>query len=186
MKIVYSSFIRSIMEYGSIAWMGAADSHLDKLDRVQQSASRVGRFEAESLQARRNAAAVSFALRMLSGSCKGVLCKHTPKLVDHRLASGRVNRHSLSGIQIKPLAVSNSLNTYIRGFHGILPTIWAKLPQSLILRGYKYGWSKIKTKCASHTLRQNQLSNKFRLLVAQVNNKCSMHVIKKLHQMCAL
>ena len=29
---LYAMFRRSIMEYGSVAWMGAADSHLSKLD----------------------------------------------------------------------------------------------------------------------------------------------------------
>ena len=31
-KIIYSSFFRSIMEYGSTAWMGAVRSHLCKLE----------------------------------------------------------------------------------------------------------------------------------------------------------
>ena len=35
---MYIMFIRSIMEYGSLVYMGAAKSHLDKLDRVQESA----------------------------------------------------------------------------------------------------------------------------------------------------
>ena len=34
MRMMYSSFIRSIMEYGSVAWMGAAPSPLSKLDNA--------------------------------------------------------------------------------------------------------------------------------------------------------
>ena len=73
MKLMYTSFIRSVMEYGSVAWMGAAHSHLIELDRIQESAQRIGGFTMQSLQTRREAAALSFALKLISGSCKGVL-----------------------------------------------------------------------------------------------------------------
>ena len=49
MQLIYSMFIRSIMEYNSVSWMGAAPSHLAKLDRVQQTAERLGGFQVESL-----------------------------------------------------------------------------------------------------------------------------------------
>ena len=64
-------FIRSIMEYNSISWMGAAQSHLDELDRVQHSAEQIGRFIAEPLKARKDAAAMSFALKLLDGKARG-------------------------------------------------------------------------------------------------------------------
>ena len=38
LQTMYTMFIRSIMEYGCIRWIGAADSHLKKLDRVQAAA----------------------------------------------------------------------------------------------------------------------------------------------------
>ena len=34
-KTMYIIFVRSVMEYGNVVYMGAADSHLDKLDRIQ-------------------------------------------------------------------------------------------------------------------------------------------------------
>ena len=37
LKRLYCMFIRSIMEYGSLAWGGAARVHLEKLDRIQGS-----------------------------------------------------------------------------------------------------------------------------------------------------
>ena len=42
-------FVRSILEYGNLAYMGAAQSHLDKLDRVQESAMKLGGFTIETL-----------------------------------------------------------------------------------------------------------------------------------------
>ena len=58
---MYIMFIRSIMEYGSLVYMGAAKSHLDKLDRVHESAMKLCGFEIESLESRREAAAVQWA-----------------------------------------------------------------------------------------------------------------------------
>ena len=66
MHIMYTSFIRSIMEFGSVAWMGCAQTHLDKLDRVQSSAQKIGGFTVPPLQLRREAAAVSFVLNTLT------------------------------------------------------------------------------------------------------------------------
>ncbi len=47
---VYTSFIRPIMEYGAIQFMGAKEVHLAKLDAVQKTAERIGNFKVESLQ----------------------------------------------------------------------------------------------------------------------------------------
>ena len=49
-QLMYTMFVRSILEYGSVVYMGAAQSHLDKLDRVQDSAQRLGGFVVEPLQ----------------------------------------------------------------------------------------------------------------------------------------
>ena len=41
LKTMYMMFIRSIMEYNSVCWMGAAKSHLSSLDRIQHTAERM-------------------------------------------------------------------------------------------------------------------------------------------------
>ena len=123
MKTMYTAFIRSIMKFGSVAWMGAAPTHLVKLDRVQDTMQRIGGFKVETLQSRREAAAVAFGLKLLSGSCKGVLNKHIPELCDPSSCPERFSRHALEGIQIEPVVKSNSLNVFERGFHGSLPHI---------------------------------------------------------------
>ena len=82
LKMIYTMFIRSIMEYQSTAWMGAAQSHLDKLDRIQHRAEMIGSFTVEPLQARRDAAAVSFALKLLDGNARGELKKFIPRLIE--------------------------------------------------------------------------------------------------------
>ena len=46
------------MEYESLVCMGTAESHLDKLDKVQESAMKLCGFEIGSFESRREAAAV--------------------------------------------------------------------------------------------------------------------------------
>ena len=52
MEMMYVMFIRSIMEYGCVAWMGAASSHLHKLDIIQLRAEKIGGFTTEPLSCR--------------------------------------------------------------------------------------------------------------------------------------
>ena len=44
-----------LLEYGIVVYMGAADSHLDKLDRIQRSGEKIGEFTVEPLKCRREA-----------------------------------------------------------------------------------------------------------------------------------
>ena len=59
-----------------MVYMGASDTNLAKLDRVQKSAERIGGFTIESLSSRREAAAVSLALDLLDGEGYGELQQH--------------------------------------------------------------------------------------------------------------
>ncbi len=70
LKTMYMMFVRSIMEYGGVLFMGAADTHLVKLDKIQRAAEKIGRFKCESLKLRREAAAVSLVLKILNGDCR--------------------------------------------------------------------------------------------------------------------
>jgi hypothetical protein len=158
MKTMYTMFIRSILEYGSIAYMGAAQSHLSKLDRIQESAQRIGNFSVPSLGSRREAAALAFALKLLDGKAKGVLSQFIP-VVSEVPASDAVSgatRGRLSGYQMLghtgQVKCKRTLDNYARGFWGKLPEIWSKIPQDLINTGRKTGWLKIKSKCTKFLL----------------------------------
>ena len=52
LKTMYTMFVRSTMEYGSVACMGAAESNLAKLDKVQGSIAKLCGLEIESLSSR--------------------------------------------------------------------------------------------------------------------------------------
>ena len=78
MKTMYIMFVRSVMEYGNVVYMGAADSHLNKLDRIQRSDREVHSGASEPLKCRREAAAISLALKLLEWTAEGEAdCKTT-------------------------------------------------------------------------------------------------------------
>jgi hypothetical protein len=158
LKTMYMMFVRSTMEYGSVLYMGAADSHLAKLDRVQASAERMCGFKMESLGSRRDAAAFSLAVKMLCGKCRGVLNDFTPQLyhIPECTNSTRnsTRSSSLTGLQVQSHITTKSLDVTRRGFTGAIPRIFAKLPQPWIRFGALKGWHRIEARCKRLLLSQ--------------------------------
>ena len=152
LRPVYTMFIRSIMEYGSVAWCGVAVSHLQKLDRIQDRAKRIGGFEVDSLAAKREAAVLSFDLKLMNGDARGVLKQHVPELHEPLRLTKKRTRQVLDGKQLTSRVRTNSLVVYRRGFHGVVPSIWKKVTQEIISVGYNKGWLKIKKRCADWLL----------------------------------
>ena len=58
----HKGFIRPVLEYAPLAWMGAAKSHLDRLDRIQRSALHIlgPGILLQSLRIRRTVAALAY------------------------------------------------------------------------------------------------------------------------------
>jgi len=186
LKTVYLMFIRSIMEYNSISWMGAAQSHLDKLDRVQRSAEKIGCFQVESLQSRREAAVMAMALKMLNGDTRGELKTFTPVLMEPMRLCKKRTRQSLEGIQVVSKVRTKSLDVYRRSFQGILPKIWFKIPIEIINRGENRGWLKIKSACTDFligkTKRENHKKQKMmekspEIYSTELNNELNGNVV---------
>ena len=165
LKMIYQMFIRSIMEYNCVSWMGAAKSHLSKLDRIQASAEKIGGFTAEPLQARREAAAMSLALKMLDGRARGELATFKPILSEPLRLCKKRTRQSLEGIQVVQKVRPKSLDVYRRGFFGVLPMIWSRIPMHIVRRGERVGWLKIKSACTKFLTNQTaQESDGFKKL----------------------
>ena len=158
MHVVYTTFIRPILEYGSVQFMGASPVHLNKLDAIQRTAERIGCFKVESLQSRREAAAVSFTLKLLAGEGRGVLNNFAPTMVDQSKGTKRVrdSRHALSGLQIVSRSNTCSLDAYKRGYLGSIHQIWAKLPHEITEQGSKVGWKKITKACKLFLTNKNK------------------------------
>jgi hypothetical protein len=152
MKVIYIGFIRSILEYGSVLYMGAAHSHLAKLDTIQRTAEKIGGFLCESLAYRREAAAVSFALKLLDQDCRPGLNKFAPTIIQGHHVKHSYNTSSrLQGTQLKPLVLSKKpINYFTHSFLGSIHLIWSKLPQTLTTIGKTKKWRSITTRCKRH------------------------------------
>ena len=63
---VYKGFVRPVLEYAPLVWMGAAPSHLSRLDSIQRRALRIiGPGTAlQSLSLRRNVAALTYTYKL--------------------------------------------------------------------------------------------------------------------------
>lgn len=138
LKLMYTTFVRSGLEYGSVLYMGAADSHLLKLDRIQHSAQAMGGFVVEGLGARREAACVKLACKLMAGKGRGSLADFAPSVVRVEARS----RHQAGGLQLcMPVTASKyPLECFKRSFLFRLPEIWATLPQSLVEKYDSRSW----------------------------------------------
>ena len=147
MEAIYTSFIRPIMEYGSMQFMGAADTHLKKLDTIHEKAQRIGNFTLGPLKSRREAAAISFTLKLLDGKGRGVLDAYVPVFVDNTKLHNYSTQNAPKGLQIKDRSRHKSLISFDRSYLGCIHKIWKKLPNELVQKGAKDGWLKIKKSC---------------------------------------
>ena len=100
----------------------------------------------ESLQSRREAAAISSTLKLLDGKGRGVLNDMMPEIYDASTLKKR-SRHSCTGIQLVSRSKVYSLDSFKRSYLGSIHSIWAKLPQSLIQLGNNGGWRRITKRC---------------------------------------
>lgn len=147
MRTVYEMFIRSVLEYGNVAYMGAATTHLRKLDQVQHVAARLGGFSLSPLECRRQAAAMVTTLKLLDGGARGELESLIPDLIDVPVSTTRHQKRA-PGIQLAPYPCSKyPLDMFLNSYLGSRHRIWEKVPQNLIRRGSARGWRKISNQC---------------------------------------
>ena len=79
--IAYKAFVHSKLEYGNLIYWSAAETHLAKLDRVQQQAQRLFEgVDVPSLEQRRKAAAIGLICQLMSENMKQPLKPLTPKM----------------------------------------------------------------------------------------------------------
>jgi hypothetical protein len=152
--------------------MGTAQTHLDKLDRIQTSAQKIVGFKIESLQCRREAVAVAFALKLMGGRPRGVLKDFIPKVVEPLKLTRKRTRHTLKGTHIETTSKSKSLETSKRGFHGALPNIWKKIPQVIISKGSSKEWLSILKECKDF-LPGKSAKKRTKVKKAKMDNDCN-------------
>jgi hypothetical protein len=152
MKNMYISFIRPMLEYGSVQYMGAKASHLKKLDVVQRVAERIGNFEVPSLRLGREAAAISLTLKLLDGAGRGVLANYAPTLITKSSNRDFVpgSRHVTRHLQLSDRSKVGSLDIFKDSYLGCIHKIWERLPMHLLTKGHQHGWRKITKQCKDH------------------------------------
>ena len=146
-------------------------------------------FTAEPLQARRDAAAMSLALKLLDGKTRGELKNFVPKLIEPLIKalqeedSSNTRRNSNCS-QSQILVKSNSLDVYKRGFVCALPRIWSRIPIEIIDRGAARCWLEIKTACCDFltgkskppSLKKRKVSKETEIHSTKLNNELDGNV----------
>ena len=131
--IAYKAFVCSKLEYGNLIYWTAAETHLAKLDRVQQQAQRL--FEGvavPSLEQRREAAAIGLTCRLMSGNVKQPLKPLTPKMRNPNedqirrsiRLKGPIQQHKH---QLQDQTTTNSMEVLKRSYRGRIPSVWNRL-----------------------------------------------------------
>ena len=80
----------------------AAQSVAKTMRRVQNNAERICGFTAEPLQARRDAATMALALKLLDGKARGELKNFVPRLIEPLRLCKKRTRQVLEGTQVIP------------------------------------------------------------------------------------
>jgi len=154
LEVIYKSFVRSKMEFGSLEYIAAAPTHLAKLDRVQRAAERMCGCTFESLAGRREAAVFSLICKLLDKECVEPLQAFCPKFADKVVSEGGPKTRQQTtaegdnslklGTKTDQLR-SFSLQTYKHSWQGQAAQIFDKVPDELKAKGAQSTWSKVKT-----------------------------------------
>jgi len=144
MTAVYKGFIRPVMEYAPLVWMGTAPGNLARLDRVQESASALIGPAAplQSLSHRRAIAALCYIYTLQDMSGPAQLRSILPPRLEppvrprtrqqHRVVSG----HAYQLASTLPARCPDMLR---RAFPHCVVPLWNSLPAGLFCKGMHKG-----------------------------------------------
>ena len=135
--IVYKSQVRSVMEVSSLAWLGAAPTHLNKLDAVQSRAIKIigisekaaaNDFNIQSLRHRRNVAASTLMYKMHTPACPEKLKELCPPAQTRRRntrLNSLIQQHAVETKRTKTLSFDRTFTV-----SGAL--LWNDLPSNVV------------------------------------------------------
>ena len=133
---VYKAFVRPIMEYCPLAWMGAAETHLQQLNRVQRRALHIigASTWLPSLTHRRLVAACTFLYKLFYlpplSPLRSLLPPKAPiPSRPTRLATSSIQGHSH---QLETGLPTRSNSSSLRAFPACVVPIWNALPKPLL------------------------------------------------------
>lgn len=128
---VYRGFVRPLMECSPLTWMGAAPTHLARLDSIQRTASRAigpGR-KLDSLTHRRAAAGLTYLYKLHCDSTHPMLRKMVPPMLitTDRRPGTRLQSNTLK---------ARSLDNALRSFPFWMVDAWNLLPCEFFSSGF--------------------------------------------------
>jgi len=135
--IAYKGFVRPVLEYSMLVWMGAAPSILDRLSVIQRRALRTigeGAY-LDSLEIRRLVGALSFLYKLhyieRPAMVRALL---PPPAAPSQYTGTRRNTALLSrhDYQLAPTAPRKSRNTVLRSFPDAVLEEWNRLPSAIL------------------------------------------------------
>jgi hypothetical protein len=142
---IYKGFVRPVMEYGSVAWMCAADTYLGALDRVQRRAQRTigDDVDLDPLAHRRRVGALSYLYKLqccghLSRAQNMVPPAKVPDVVVPRYNTRQKAREAalvLHPHQLQEVVSVTSLNMLQRTFPYAVIGVWNGLPPDIFHTG---------------------------------------------------
>jgi len=133
------------MEYGNVAIMGASATQLNRLDTIQNAATKLCHTFFVPLQYRRHAAAVGLLLKLLDYHCRELLQTFCPNFSTSNLTLRRSSRLAISTqpYLLADTVVYNSLDIFRRSFLGSITWIWQnEVPICLRQDGHSFGYVK--------------------------------------------
>ena len=142
LETIYKYFVRSSMEFGNASYIGAAPTNLDPLDATQRRAEKPSGIKMHSLSARRDAVCVGLLCKILDGECVKPVADafSNLQLVNDPVARGR-DASKVHITNMKHTLRKTSLNTFKRCFIARAHDIFDSIPEHLIERGLKHGWT---------------------------------------------
>ena len=82
LETMHKAFVRSSLECGNLECTITAPTNLQKLDRAQRVAEKLGGFKVESLESSRDASLIGLLFKLLDGDCRGQLNDSKPTAID--------------------------------------------------------------------------------------------------------
>lgn len=133
--IVYKGFVRPVLEYGMLVWMGAASSSLARLSAIQRRALHIigdGAY-LPSLAVRRTVAALCYLYKLHFAEGPEMITNLLPPPAPPPLRhSTRHDHHPPHDFQLSSSLPRHSRNNVLRAFPHNVSNMWNQLPCNLL------------------------------------------------------
>lgn len=136
---IYHGFVRPLLEYAPLVWMGAAQTHLRQLDRVQRRALHIlgPNVLLQSLEARRTVAALTYLYKLMCLDGPPQLVSIVPPLrqpTTNPRTRSDLSHQGCHGYQLQSTLPNTASDFLRRSFPFCIIDEWNNLPLPLLAR----------------------------------------------------